>query len=137
MTKWSVLVAVLALALGACSDADGGDAVAGDVTVAPTATMTATVVPTLTATATLTTTPTATPTATATPASGPALAQLQRTLLTAKDLGSDAVLWDFGELKTQYPAVRGYGFLVSPDEFLTVELHDARNGVPDYLALGF
>jgi hypothetical protein len=133
MTKFSVLAAVLALALGACSDADGSDAVAGVVTVAPIDTVTATVMSTLTATATLTATPTATPT----PASGPTPAQLQRALLTAKDLGPDAVLWDFGEMETRYPAVRGYGFLVSPEEFLTVELHDARNGVPDYLALGF
>jgi hypothetical protein len=143
MTKWSVLIAVLALALGACSDGDGRNEVAGLVPATPSATATATVVPTpvptatAAATATPTPAPTVTPTATAQPGGAPTAAQLQRALLAVNDLGSDAIRWDAGEVQVRYPAVHvTWGFFLS-DDHLTIALFDARNGVPDFLALRF
>ena len=41
-----------------------------------------------------------------------------------------------GDLKEQHPAVAA-DFTSDDDEFLSVELHDARNGAPEYLALRF
>jgi hypothetical protein len=105
--------------------------------VAPTAGATATVVPTPAATAMPTPAPTVAPTATAQPGGAPTAAQLQRALLAVSDLGSDAIRWDAGDVKVRYPAVYvTWGFFLS-DDHLTIALFDARNGVPDFLALRF
>jgi hypothetical protein len=134
--------AILLMAMVACGDSEGGTDIAGATTVVPTATIIVDPTPLPTSTATVTVTPTMAPTATAPPGSGPTVAQLQRALLTANEVGPDAIRWDAGELDTRYPAVYvDYGFQISfdpgPVEFLSVELHDARNGVPDFRALSF
>jgi len=73
---------------------------------------------------------------------GPTYDQLFRALLTEDDLWErdidNALLEaDAGELDRDYPAVYADFSDLVTDEFLSIELHDARNGVPDYIALAF
>jgi hypothetical protein len=80
-----------------------------------------------------------TPVANAQP-SGPTLTQLRRAVLAEEDLwageiGGDWAELDAGPLEDDYPAVFADFTDLDSDAYLSVELHDARNGVPDFLAL--
>jgi hypothetical protein len=79
-------------------------------------------------------------TATATPApsrqasAGPTLAQLHRALLSEDDLGEEWLGFDADDDDQDYAAAV-VDFAGEDGETLSIELHDARNGAPDYLAL--
>lgn len=80
------------------------------------------------------------PASAAQPAGPPTLRQLQQALLTEDDLWEsdipgDWVELDADELDDDYPAVYADFSDYDTDDYLSVELHDARNGVPDFLAL--
>lgn len=70
---------------------------------------------------------------------GPSLSQLYRALLTEDDIwenldDSDLVEDDSGQIDAPYPGV--YIDLVGAlsDDFVTIELNDARNGSPDFIS---
>jgi hypothetical protein len=79
-------------------------------------------------------------TATSTPAparqttGAPTLAQLHRALLTEDDLGEEWLGFDSDDDDQDYAAA-GVEFAGDDGETLSIELHDARNGAPDFLAL--
>lgn len=136
MTRWFVVAVVLAMAVVACSDSDGSDA-AGVVTPAPTVTVTVMATPSVTVTRTPP--PTATRTATVQLGEGPTLAQLRQARLSKDDLKGAWLDWTAGQMEKRYPAVFATFLPLDSggsEEWLRVELHDARNGVPDFVALG-
>jgi hypothetical protein len=67
---------------------------------------------------------------------GPTLGQLQRALLSEDDFFFELDEYETGNLDRRYPAVYGDYYLIF-DEFLSVELHDARNGTPENIAIDF
>jgi hypothetical protein len=69
------------------------------------------------------------------PGAAPTLAQLRRAILSEDDLGDQWFEFDSGDLKEEHPAVSA-DFSGKGSEYLGIELHDARNGAPDFIALG-
>lgn len=71
---------------------------------------------------------------------GPSCGQLHRALLTEDDFWESDIAFaaeedDAGELDLDYPAVYADFLDVFTDDFLSIELHDARNGAPDEIAI--
>ncbi|MGD9893556.1 MAG: hypothetical protein AB7R89_28630 [Dehalococcoidia bacterium] len=72
---------------------------------------------------------------------GPTVSQLRQALLTEDDLwaafeGTDLIEDDSGDIDATYPAVWVDFVGLVTDDFLTIELHDARNGSPDAIVRG-
>jgi hypothetical protein len=129
MTKWYAVVAILVLVIGACGDADADDEDAAGATLPPTSTASVTPTPSVTLTRTAT--------VAASPGAGPTVAQLQRALLTAADLEPSWIAAVTGTRTEAYPAVFAEFVKAAVSTGLSVELHDARTGVPDFRALAF
>jgi hypothetical protein len=80
-------------------------------------------------------TPTRAPTVTTPSGPAPTLAQLRRAIFSEDDLGDRWLEFDSGDMKEDHPAVYA-DFSGDGSEYLSIELHDARNGDPEFLALG-
>lgn len=105
----------------------------------PTPTATAARTPTATATAApppRTPGPTRSPPPSPSTGSAPTVAQLQRALVAEGALGRDWAELETGALtRERNPAVYAEFLNLVADQYLAVELHDVRNGGPEYLAL--
>lgn len=69
--------------------------------------------------------------------SGPSLSQLRQAIVSEQDLDDEWIELDADVLDERYPAVYADFVGSFTDDFLSFELHDARNGVPDVRALSF
>lgn len=144
ITRSTVTFIALTFVLAACGGSEGdgaagGDAAAAALTVTPAITAIAAGPPPSTATVAPTPTPAASvaPTPTLPTEGAPTLAQLRSARLTERDLGPDWFQVIADSVEVRYPAVSATFVHMTSDRDLTIALHDARNGVPDFVALRF